>query len=229
MLESLVPNLSNSRLKWFSDNQNVVNILTTGSKRPQLHTIALNVFNICLYHQIHLEPEWIPRNENEQADYISRIIDLDDWMLDPQVFPELDVRWGPHTVDRFADVYNKQLSRFNSRFWSPGTEAVDSFTCRWDGENNWWCPPVYLIPRVILHARKTQACGTLIVPCWYSAPFWPLLYPDGTSPATFITDSLELPQREGLFLPQRSGSVLFKGVPNTKVFALRLDFGQSCQ
>ena len=154
-------------------------------------------------------------------------MDLDDWMLDPQVFKELDAKWGPHTVDRFADNYNKQLSHFNSRFWSLGTETVDTFTCSWNGENNWWCPPVYLVPRVIQHAKETQAAGTLIVPCWYSAPFWPLIFPDGNSPAGFIHEIQELLQQARLFLPQRSGSVLFKGIPNTKVLALRLDFGSS--
>ena len=44
--------------------------------------------NICL------EPEWIPRERNELADYISRIIDNDDWFLDPAVFAALDDLWG---------------------------------------------------------------------------------------------------------------------------------------
>ena len=41
------------------------------------------------------------------------------------------------------------------------------------------CPPVYLIPRVIGHARKCRAVGMLVVPEWPSAPFWPILYPNG--------------------------------------------------
>ena len=64
----------------------------------------------------------------------------------------------------------------------------------------------------------------MIVPCWYSAPFWPILYPNGVIPAKFIREVMELPQQEGLFLPQHSGAVLFKGVLNTRVVALRLDF-----
>ena len=64
-----------------------------------------------------------------QADqYLSRIIDYDDWSLDHKLFKFLDNKWGPHTVDRFACFYNAQLSRYNSRFWNPGSEAVDAFT-----------------------------------------------------------------------------------------------------
>ena len=66
--------------------------------------------------QIRLEPEWIPREENEFADYLSRVFDYDDWMLNPAVFQELEVMWGPHTINRFTDVHNRQLERFNSRY-----------------------------------------------------------------------------------------------------------------
>ena len=74
-------------------------------------------------------------------------------MLNPTVFAELDEVWGPRTVDRFANFYNCQLSRFNSRCWNPDTEAVDASTVNWVGEVNWWCSSIPLIPRVIHHAQ----------------------------------------------------------------------------
>ena len=96
------------------------------------------IFATGVNNQIRLEPEWVPREENEFADYLSRIVDHDDWMLNPVVFQELHVMWGPHTIDRFADVHNRQLERFNSLYWNPWSEAVDAFTCDWSKENNWW-------------------------------------------------------------------------------------------
>ena len=116
-------------------------------------------------------------------------------MLNPEVFQELDARWGPHTVDRFADVYNAQIQRFNSRYWCPGTEAVDTFTCDWGEDNNWWCPPLYFIPRLIKHAEVTRAQGTLVIPQWPSAPFWPLLFLDESHPAECVQQILEVPSR----------------------------------
>ena len=94
---------------------------------------------------------------------------------------------GPHTVDRFASHYNSQLPWFNSQFWNPGSKAVDTFTLDWSDENNWLCPPVYLVPRVIQHARKCKAQGTLVVPEWPSAPFWPILFPEESKSAPFVT------------------------------------------
>jgi len=52
-------------------------------------------------------------------------VDYDDWMINPMVFQWLDSLWGPHIFHKFAAPGNAQLDRFNSRFWVPGSEAVD--------------------------------------------------------------------------------------------------------
>ena len=87
-------------------------------------------------HHIHIEPEWVPREQNELADYYSRMVDYDDWMLNPAIFSWLDNLWEPHTVDRFVNTMNNQLPRFNSRFWVPGSEAINAFTCNKGVPNN---------------------------------------------------------------------------------------------
>jgi len=145
-------------------------------------------------------------------------------MHNPSIFTWLDGLWGPHSVDRFANSVNAHNDRFNTRFWAPGSEAVDTFTCNWGGEDNWLFPPVYLIPRVIRHAQATCAKGTLIVPRWTSAPFWPILFPNGIDPANFILEWLELPLSNALMLAGYSGANLFSGFPNTLVLAIRFQF-----
>ena len=222
VLESLAPKLKNERIRWFSDNQNVVRILQTGSRKPDLQTEALAIFSTALGGQIRIEPEWIPRTQNEEADALSRIIDYDDWGVDPLLFARLDSLWGPHSIDRFASFYNTKLPRFNSRYWNPGSEAVDAFTCDWSNECNWLCPPPYLLPRTIKYVIQTGAIGTLIVPRWLSAPFWPMLFPDGHHPAPFISEVVVIDKSECLLIPGRSGNNLFKGIPNTDLLAIRL-------
>ena len=105
---------------------------------------------------------------------------------------------------------NVQLPRFNSRHWSLGRETIDAFTSHWGGENNWWCPPISLVPRVIRHARACGAKGTLVVPCWFSTTFWPMLCPDSNF---FVVDVWELhvPRIQHLFLPGLSGAVFLMG------------------
>ena len=159
--------------------------------------------------------------------WLIRIVDYNDWYVDVSIFMCLEQLWGPHTVDRFASYHNTQLLGFNSRFWNPGAEVVDAFTCNWDRENNCFCPPVYLIPCIIRHAKKCCAVGTLVVPEWPSGPFWPHLYPNGKDPGPFITDTVVLHQQEIMLHPRRSGACLFRAPPNTNMVAVQLDFRES--
>jgi len=176
VLESLASMLLSQRVRWFTDNQNKARILTVKSHKPALQQEAVAIFWLSVSSKIRIEPEWTPREVNQQADFLSRIVDKDNWSLHPDLFRMLDTKWGPHTIDRFASHFNTQLPRFNLRFWNPWSEVVDGFTCNWNDEKNWWCPLIYSIPRVLRHAQKTHAKGSLIVPQWFSAPFWPILF-----------------------------------------------------
>ena len=53
-------------------------------------------------------------------------------------------------------------------------EGVDAFVTDWNGKNNYVCPPICVIHRVLLHMSNCKAQGALILPLWYSAPFWPI-------------------------------------------------------
>ena len=111
------------------------------------------------------------------------------------------------------------------RLACPGTKAVDTFTVHWGDENNWLCLSPGLVVRVIRHAEVCNALGTLVVPCWRSAPFWLLLCPDGESFAPYVAALYELPLSQGLFQRGRSGGVFFGGdTTNKPVLALRLCF-----
>ena len=64
---------------------------------------AKRIFEICVHHGISIEAEWVPSSRNEQSDYLSSIVDFDDWSVDPHIFRFLDLKWEPHSIDRFAD------------------------------------------------------------------------------------------------------------------------------
>ena len=42
---------------------------------------AKRIFEICVLHEISIKSEWVSRSRNEQADYLSRIVDFDDWFV----------------------------------------------------------------------------------------------------------------------------------------------------
>ena len=127
--------LNSSYVKWFSDSQNALKIIQVGSMRSDLHPIALEIFQFCANNGIELEVQWIPRTEIERADYVSRIIDVDDWQISADCFMSLEESWGVHSVDCFACYYNKKVDKFFSRFWNPCCSGVDFFVPNLEGEN----------------------------------------------------------------------------------------------
>ena len=170
-LEAFANHLAGQAVACNTDDQNVVRIIQAGSMVKELQDIALSIFLFTSQRQIHLNVSWLPRDQNSQADFFSKIVDFDDYSLHDEVFFHLESLWGPHSVDRFACSYNAKLPRFNSRFVQPGAEAVDAFTQDWSLENNWLLPPISLIGRVLNHMKDCKAVGTLVVPLWKSAYF----------------------------------------------------------
>ena len=78
--------LKGHTVKWLFDNQNVVQIIQYGSKKPHLQDGAMSIFETCFQHSIKLVMNWVPRSENEVAGYISKLRDFDDWKVNPIVF-----------------------------------------------------------------------------------------------------------------------------------------------
>ena len=187
-VHSSVDSLEGQTVLVNTDNKNVCCILQVGSKKPYLQDIALNVSSLCKENHITLMPKWIPRSKNLEADFLSRCSDSDDWSVLDFVFSTAEARWGNHTFDRFACDYNTKCKLFNSRHWCPGTISIDAFAQVWKGENNWLVPPPRLITRCIRKVLKEECTCTIIIPQWRSAPFWPLLFPNGEKMASYVTD-----------------------------------------
>ena len=129
-----------------------------------LHRLAIKIFQFCAEHSIRLEVQWIPRTENEKADYISRLIDFDDWQISQDLFLSLEELWVPHTGQCFANYYTAKLPRFFSRFWNPGASGIDFFAQELSSENCLVVPLVSLVARVIHYLSLQKAMATLVVP-----------------------------------------------------------------
>lgn len=182
--------------------------------------MSLEIFSSCLKNDIKLTTKWIPRELNKEADFLSNTVDTDNWSIDLENFETLNNRFGKLTTDRFADDKNTKLSRFNSKFYCPGTSGIDAFTYDWSNENNWLCPPVSLIGSCFRHLKLCKAKGTLLVPLWPSAYFWPIIYPNGKTMASFINDFIVLKQS----FQASSSSNIFNGQSGRKFLALKIIF-----
>ena len=224
-IESFAPLIRGRSIAWETDNQAVPIIVKKGSKKADLQAEAMRLFYTCRTSGIHLHINWKPREENEFADQISKYIDYDDWKMSRRLFEILDGIWGPHSIDRFANTKNTHTRRSNARYWSPGCEAVDAFTQDWSKDINWLVPPVYLAPKVIRHAEACRATGTLIIPQWHSAPYWPLLFDNqkmywkGIIGTKVFSDPKDLPELGGY-----DDSLLGSSGFNSPLLAITISF-----
>jgi len=157
----------------------------TGRVRAMAN-IAREISEELLARKAVIQAIYIPSEENVEADRLSRVFetkkDVHNWTITRKRFENLDRKWGPHTVDRFADKETKQLKRFNSRLGTRGAESADALTTDWKGENNWIVPPIPLIGKVVLKLRNVLNSSsastleaTVIVPEWKRQPWFAAL------------------------------------------------------
>ena len=147
--------------------------------------------------------KWIPRELNCTADLLSKYIDADDWSISYEFFNALNGEWGPFTVDRFANGRNKKTHRFFAKFFEKGCEGVDAFLYSWENEINLLVPPIALLHRVIKKIGSERVRGTLVVPFWPSADFWPFLRSNGGW-AFFVAEYKIFPQGKKFLVPSSS-------------------------
>ena len=65
-LQSFALRLSNSSVKWFTDNQAVPIIVDSGSMKEELHKLSVDIFYVTRDYNIDLDVEWIPRSLNDK-------------------------------------------------------------------------------------------------------------------------------------------------------------------
>ena len=223
-LKSFAHLLSGCFVKWFTDSQAVSLIVDSGSMKEHLNQLAVDIFHTAKEFNIEIEVEWIPRSLNEKADFLSKIVDFDDWTVKDCYFHAVNSYWGPCSVDCFASYKNHKIPRFYSRFFNPGSLGVDSLAFIWAGETCWLVPPVSLVKNVICHVCFCQCRGILVVPYWPSAPFWPFLVERKGGFRSFVLDSLFVENGKDVYLHGENNSTLFgSGNFSTPVFFLLLD------
>ena len=228
VLMSYCKDLTSKKVKIYSDNQGACRIISVGSRKPHLQKIAIDIFKISVKHNFILNAQWISRTENGKADLLSKFIDMNDWQISPTTFMLMDAKWGPHKVDRFTSHYNFQVSRFNSRFTCPMSEAINAFMQDLSHDNNWVCP----------HPSTMKSCkarGTLIVSEWPFTIFWPLLCDTPKKFAFFIEEVfvlskinckikdliIESPGQKEVYKSKPSA---FSGCPSFNILAMKINF-----
>ena len=222
VIQSITFSLKDKTIEWFTDNENTCKIIKSGSTRQHLQNVAIEIFNICVVNNITIFPTWVPRDENEIADIISKSLDTDNWSIDTESFNYITENFGKVTFDRFADNLNTKCLHFNSREFCPKSSGINAFSYHWgNGELNWLCPPISKFGKAIKHLKRCQGKGILFVPLWPSAYFWPLITSDGKQFKPFVKNFLVL---DPFFINNSNVHCIFDGFAAFYSLALYLSF-----
>jgi hypothetical protein len=66
--------------------------------------------------------------------------------------------------------------------------------------------------------------GTIVIPLWYSAPFWPMICDEDNTFKEFVVDCMDLPPWKNAFIPGKCGGNFGNQDLKFRMLALRLDF-----
>ena len=100
-----------SAVKWFTDNQAVPLIVESGSMKEHLPQLVVDIFHTARKN-IEIDVQWVLRLLNERADYLSKIVDYDDWIVKDCYFRAVTSLRGPCSVDCFASSISRKFRRF---------------------------------------------------------------------------------------------------------------------
>ena len=143
--------------------------------------------------------EWIPRAENGLAEYYSRTEDYDDWGISFHLWNLIQNRFGTISIDWFASDHNAKVKRY-------------------------FVPPITLITRVWRKMINDRAIGFLVIPCWRSAAFWPILCLDGRIVPS-VVDWFDLPINKEFYTRCKNGNGMFGNTDlKFRMLALNLKF-----
>ena len=168
-----------------------------GSRSIQCEDLAKEIWEFCEIREIWIIATYIPGNENEEADFMSRnFTDNTEWSLNQHIFDKICDTWGTPQVDLFASRLNHKLCNYVSWVKDPCALYSDAFTVDWDEwDLIYLFPPFSLVSKCLRRIRRTSATVILVVPEWSGQPWFAQLH------RPLVKDMLRFPTREGNLVP----------------------------
>ena len=93
-LDSSKNKFKNKTIFWYTDNYACSLITRQGSNKSKFHDLALEIHKTSCAHNIDLFVCWIPREENKEADSLSKQVDSDDWFITKDLVKMLTNKQG---------------------------------------------------------------------------------------------------------------------------------------
>ena len=174
----------------FIDNEVLFHLLRgdfSGSSSPILNAIFIMLWRLQQRLGFEIRPFWIPSEANVDADAVSRLPRVHEYMISARLWVAVERQFGPHAVDIMSSAELTHCSfyrrgpedsgvplAFISRFLTPGALGWDVFRqqlCSLPGRC--YChPPVPLIPALLSLLSEQKARCTVVVQADCEATWW---------------------------------------------------------
>ena len=178
-LESFKNSIKGSKIVYITDSQSCESICRKGSSKMNLHTYAEKIQKFCLANKIDFAIAWVNRTQNQEADFMSKIVDSDGWSIKCEFFDRIKKLTSlVFTLDAFASNENRKCDRFYSRFMCPNSLGVNALLFSWQTEIVWACPPPVMATKVLWKFYNDKCKGVIVFPDWHSSCIWPVLNND---------------------------------------------------
>ena len=177
-LKSFVPLHPEIRhIKIMSDNTTAISYINKqgGSHNMSLNDIAVQIWSLCVEYNTYLSAAHIPGKHNVRADVASREFhDSAEWMLSPEVFGNIIMKWGKPDIDLFASRLNHQIPIYASWKPDPNSTYIDAMQMSWTGMFVYIFPPFSMLWPVLSKLEEDRVSrAIIIIPKWPTQSWYP--------------------------------------------------------
>ena len=138
--------------------------------------LSVEIWGICILHDVHISAAHIPGKHNIIADTASRKFnDVVEWMLDPPMFQKLCSLFSVPDIDMFETRLNKQLDQYVSWLPDPGSVSIDAMATCWSNHYIYIFPPFSMFWPVIKKIQLEAQKALVIAPIWPTQTWFPKL------------------------------------------------------
>ena len=167
-----------------------------GGRKPQLNSLAKDIWLWCESRNIWLSVFHIPGRLNVRADELSRLgkkLNEDmEWALQQEIYSAIVGKMGICDIDLFASKKNNKVKAYASYLPDEEAVAVNAFSISWGNYTNYAFPPFSIIGRVIQKLCEDRGEMILVAPIFPSQPWFPQMLKQVSGPSFILpkTDSI---------------------------------------
>ena len=126
--------------------------------------------------KIWLSASHIAGIDYKEADFLSRDKHSDmEWMLNKDIFQEIQNIYGDCDIDLFASKFNHQIDRYISFTPDKHAHAIDAFTIDWSNLKCYIFCPFSVIGQVLSKIERDMTEAVMIAPIWPTQTWFPKL------------------------------------------------------